>query len=56
MPKSNIQYLREIQDVVDEINRKKQEVENLLQIIDALEIKMFNLREEAKQNNTTNAT
>lgn len=48
--KTNTQILREIQDVVDELNKKKSEVDNLLVAIDALEEKYYNLVKEAQQN------
>jgi hypothetical protein len=48
--KTNTQLLREIQDVVDELNVKKNEVESLLQVIDVLELKYYNLVEEVKNN------
>ena len=48
--KSNSQILREVQDVVDEINSKKEEVDVLLNIIDNLLVKYHSLTEEAKNN------
>lgn len=51
--KTNTQLLKEVQNVVDEINNKKQEVEELLTTIDLLEKKYFDLIEEAKQNSQT---
>lgn len=49
--KTNTQILKEIQDVVDDLNKEKEEVEKRLAIIDFLEKKYFDLIEEAKQNN-----
>ena len=48
--KTNTQLLKEIQDVVDDINKEKEEVEKRLQIIDSLEKKYYDLIEEVKQN------
>ncbi len=48
--KTNIQILKEIQEVVDDINKEKEEVEKRLLIIDALEKKYYDLIEEAKTN------
>jgi hypothetical protein len=48
--KTNTQILKEIQDVVDDLNKEKEEVEKRLQIIDFLEKKYYNLIEEAKGN------
>jgi hypothetical protein len=48
--KSNTQLLKEAQDVVDDINKNKEEVEKLLQIIDLLEHKYEDLTNEIKTN------
>ena len=49
--KTNNQLLKEIQNIVDDINKEKEEVEKRLQIIDSLEKKYYDLVEEVKQNN-----
>lgn len=49
--KTNTQLLKEAQDVVEELNKRKEEVESLLVVIDLLEKKYYDLSEEAKQNN-----
>ncbi|HWY35653.1 MAG TPA: hypothetical protein VNX68_13490 [Nitrosopumilaceae archaeon] len=49
--KTNTQVLKEIQDLVDDINKSKSEVESLLTIIDNLELRYYKLIEEAKENN-----
>ncbi len=41
--KTNVQILKEAQDIVDEINKEKEEVEKMLQFIDFLERKNFDL-------------
>ena len=48
--KTNTQLLKEIQDVVDDINKEKEEVEKKLQVIDYLEKKYYDLVEEVKKN------
>lgn len=59
--KTNTQLLKEIQDVADDINKEKEEVENMLQeakknidmklqVIEFLEKKYFDLVEEVKKN------
>lgn len=48
--KSNTQLLKEAQDVVDNINKHKEEVETLLNIIDSLEKQYYDLTEEIKKN------
>ena len=48
--KTNIQILKEIQDIVDDINKEKEEVEKRLLVIDMLEKKYYDLIEEAKTN------
>jgi len=48
--KTNTQLLRDIQDIVDDINKKKEEVETLLNVIDSLEKTYYTLIEEVKQN------
>lgn len=48
--KTNTQLLKEIQDVVESINKEKEEVEKSLQIIDGLEKKYYDLIEEVKNN------
>lgn len=48
--KTNTELLKEIQNVADELNSKKQEVESILDIIDNLEIKYYKLVEEVKKN------
>lgn len=50
--KTNTQLLKEMQNVADEINRKKDEVEVILNVIDSLEIKYYNLAESIKKNST----
>ena len=47
--KSNAEILKEVQAVVDEINKRKAEVEVLLQVIDNLELKYIELVEKARQ-------
>ena len=49
MGKTNTEILKNIQDTVDELNRKKEEVEILLNIIDELEIKYYRLIKEIKE-------
>ena len=51
LKKTNTQLLKEIQNVVDDINKEKEEVEKRLQVIDLLEKKYYDLIEETKQNN-----
>jgi len=48
--KTNTQLLKEIQDVVDSIDKEKEEIEKRLQIIDILEKKYYDLTEEVKNN------
>lgn len=48
--KTNNQILKEIQEVVDDINKEKEEVEKRLLVIDMLEKKYYDLIEEAKTN------
>ena len=50
--KTNTQLLKEIQDVVESINKEKEEVEKSLQIIDGLEKKYYDLIEEVKNNSS----
>lgn len=52
--KTNIQLQKEIENVVDDINKEKEEIEKRLQIIDYLEKKYYDLIEETKKNNRTN--
>ena len=52
--KTNTQLLKEIQNVVDDLNKAKAEVETLLTIIDSLEHKYYDLTETVKQNNKNN--
>jgi DNA repair ATPase RecN len=49
--KTNTQLLKDIQNIVDDIEREKTEVEKRLQVIDSLEKKYYELIEEVKQNN-----
>lgn len=49
--KTNTQILKEIQDIVDSIELNKKEVELLLDVIDSLEKKYYDLVEMVKQNN-----
>ena len=49
--KSNTEIQKEIGDIVDSINKEKEEIEQKLQFIDSLEEKYFNLVEQAKRNN-----
>lgn len=51
--KTNTQLLKEAQNIIDDINKKKEEVETLLQIIDSLEKSYYNIVEEIKQNNNS---
>jgi len=48
--KTNSELLKEIQNTVDVMNEKKEEVELLLKIIDNLEVKYHTLSEEMKNN------
>ena len=50
--KTNTQLLKEMQDIADEIGRKKNEVEVLLNVIDELEIKYYKNSEAIKKNST----
>lgn len=50
MKKTNTERLREAQSIIDEINKKKEEVEILLKIIDDLEIGYYELVKEIKEN------
>ena len=43
--KTNKQILQEGQDIVDKINKEKEEIEKSLQVIDVLEQKKFNQSE-----------
>ena len=47
--KTNTQLLKEMQDIADEIGRKKNDVELLLNVIDVLEIKYHHLAETIKK-------
>lgn len=47
--KSNTEKLKELQDIVDEYNKKKEEVEVLLNIIDELEVKYHKIVKEIKE-------
>ena len=47
--RSKTQILREIQETVDEILQKKQLVESLLEEIDNLELKYYELQKEIKK-------
>ena len=49
--KTNTQLLKEIQNLVDDIDKYKAEIETLLSVIDSLEKKYYDLTEEIKQNN-----
>jgi uncharacterized protein YoxC len=53
--KTNTQLLKEMQDLADELNRKKAEVEDLLNVIDGLEIKYYECAEDIRKNTTKNA-
>lgn len=48
--KSKSDLLKEMQIVVEDIERYKFEVEKLLQIIDSLEIKYYEIANQIKQN------
>jgi len=48
--KSNTQLLKDIQNIADDIEKKKQEVEILLQVIDNLELQFNNIIDEIKNN------
>ena len=50
MSKTNTEKLKEAQDIINEINKTKEEVELLLKIIDDLEIKYYDLVKEIKEN------
>ena len=52
--KSNTEILKEIQDIVDEYNKKKEEVLVMLDVIDALEKKHNELINEAKNKGNKN--
>jgi hypothetical protein len=47
--RSKTQILREIQETVDEFLQKKQLVESLLEEIDSLELKYYELQKEIKK-------
>jgi uncharacterized coiled-coil DUF342 family protein len=49
--KTNTQLLKEIQNLVDDIDKYKAEIETLLSVIDSLEKKYYDLTVEIKQNN-----
>ncbi len=46
--KSNTELLKDIQNIVDEYNEKKQEIMVMLDILDKLEIKYYNLTEQVR--------
>jgi len=46
--KSNTQLLKEMQDIAEEIAKRKEEVEVILNVIDELEIKYYKIAEEIK--------
>lgn len=48
--KTNTQLLKEIQDTADTMEKYKADVEKMLDIIDSLEKKYYELVEEVKQN------
>jgi len=48
--KTNTQLLVEAQNIVDEINNKKEDVEKILTAIDLLEKKYYDIVEEIKKN------
>ena len=50
--KTNTQLLKEMQDVADDLTRKKTEVELLLNVIDELEIRYYKLAETIKKKST----
>lgn len=46
--KTNTELLKQAQDIADELNKKKEEVEILLKIIDDLEVQYYNVVDEMK--------
>lgn len=52
--KTNTQLLKEMQNMVDEINKKKLEVETILNVIDELEKRYYEIAETIKKNSTNN--
>lgn len=48
--KTNTELLKEAQNIAEEMDKKKSEVELLLKIIDDLEIKYYNVVDEVKKN------
>jgi hypothetical protein len=53
--KTNTQLLKEMQDIADEITKRKSEVEVILNVIDELEVRYYNIAEAIKKNSTSNA-
>lgn len=53
--KTNTQLLKEMQDIADEITKKKSDVEVILNVIDELEIRYYKIAETIKKNSTSNA-
>jgi len=49
--KTNTQLLKEIQEVSESIDKYKNEVETLLEVIDSLEKEYYEKVEEVKKNN-----
>lgn len=50
--KTNTQLLKEMQDIAVEIEKKKAEVEVILNVIDELEIRYYQLAETIKKNSS----
>lgn len=44
-----------MQDIADEITKRKSEVEVILNVIDELEVRYYNIAEAIKKNSTSNA-
>ena len=46
--KTNTELLKDAQNIADDLNKKKEEVELLLKIIDDLELQYYNVVDEIK--------
>lgn len=48
--KTNTQLLKEMQDIADDLQKRKDEVEAILKVIDDLEIRYYQIGETIKKN------
>ena len=50
MGRSKNELIKDMQNIAEEIERKKDEVELIIKVIEKLELQYFNIAEEVKKN------